>query len=203
MGSVSAMIIIDGYQIDIATSESITLEATVSEHPIERGSAITDHVSIKPTMLSVTGMVSDTPIGDIASQRANPLFITDLLGGALPSVEAYDKLWDVLQSREPVTIETDTRVYDNMVMYSLSLPRDGTGESLNFTAAFKRIEIIASDRRRIVPVAVPIAKKKAKKGTKPAKEIDVAAMKKTIVNSFGEDNRGSVAKVRDAIAERL
>jgi hypothetical protein len=60
----------------IALDQKIVLDATVTlkhslqaeptQHPVEGGSSITDHVHVKPDMLELEGVISDTPINPIS-----------------------------------------------------------------------------------------------------------------------------------------
>lgn len=152
------MILIDGYEIDVAVTETHGFESEVTEHPVESGADIADHVRARPIVVTLDSVVSDTPIGDLAARRS-----TD----TLPSREALARLLAIRDAREPITIETDLRVYDNMVMESLSIPRSvQTGDALRFSATFKQIQLV-TNARTTVPVAIPRAKKKVDRGNKP------------------------------------
>lgn len=48
-------------RIDATVSESHVFANTVTDHPIERGAALTDHVRPNPARLTITGMVSNHP----------------------------------------------------------------------------------------------------------------------------------------------
>jgi hypothetical protein len=156
------MLKIDGYIIDASVVEEHSFDADVTEHPVESGANIADHVRSKPARVTIDGVVSDTPIGNVADLR-----IADD-PGALPSNDAFTRLLLIRQLREPVTIETDIRTYDNMVLQSLSVPRSKeTGEALMFRATFVEVIIITNERTS-VRVAVPRAKNKTNLGEKPS-----------------------------------
>lgn len=153
------MIHIDGYPIDAALSQEPTFDADVTEYPVEKGADVTDHVQARPVILAVEGIVSDTPIGAVADLRPP---------GSTPSFDTRVRLFEIWNRREPVTVETETATYDNMVMQSFSVPEDGsTGEACRFRATFKQIRLV-TNKRTSVPVAVPRAKKKTNRGTVPS-----------------------------------
>lgn len=153
------MIWIDGFAIDAAISQEPTFDADVTEYPVEKGAATTDHVRAKPVTFVVEGIVSDTPIGEVAELRDT---------GAKPSYEARNRLFEIWNSREPVTVETENAVFENMVLHTFSTPEDATtGEACRFRAAFKQLRLV-TNKRTSVPVAVPRARKKVNLGTKPS-----------------------------------
>ena len=197
------MVTINGYAIDAVVSEDVSFDADVTEFPVESGASITDHVRVKPAVISLDGIVSDTPIGPIAALRDNPLFITPGLGGSLPSDEAYDALWRILNAAETITVATSKRVYDNMVLQSLAISHTATdGDSLRFKATFKQIAMVTTTRT-IVAVAVPIAAEKENKGTKPPKYYTVEDYRNRI-RALGSDSPdNTVAKdLVDSAASR-
>lgn len=156
------MVKIDGYQIDAALSEDHDFEAEVTEFPVEEGAAVTDHVRLKPIVVTVKGCVSDTPIGSVAELREG--------SNLKPSEEALVVLQATYEAKEPVTIETSIKTYENMILESLSIPQDGeTGDALLFTATFRQIVIEAN--KRVIIRAVPIGQRKRSFGNvkgKPA-----------------------------------
>lgn len=155
------MITIADLIVDAAAREEHNFEADVSEHPVETGAAITDHVRAKPPTVVIEGIVSDTPLEPVASLRNDD---------ALPSYTARVRLFEIWYAREPVTIETTVSVYKNMVMQSFNITEDGeTGEACRFRATFKQIKLITNNRTTVT-VAVPNAKKKLNRGNKPSAE---------------------------------
>lgn len=53
---------IAGVVIDAAEFESHTFEAAVTDHPVEEGIAVSDHIRPLPVRLEITGTISNTPI---------------------------------------------------------------------------------------------------------------------------------------------
>jgi hypothetical protein len=159
------MVYIDGYLIDAAISEDHTLEAAITEHPVEKGANVTDHVRVLPRTLTMEGLVSDTPFGEVATFRRSLAEIS--VGIDAPSINARTLLEELMYRRERVPITTaNGKVYDNMALQSLSFPLDAkTGDACRFKATFKELIIVANLR---TTVAVPRAKKKAKLGNKAA-----------------------------------
>lgn len=160
------MVKIDGYEIDAAISQDHSFDNEITEHPVEKGANVADHVRSTPIMISLEGLVSDTPIGAIAATR----------GIGVPSSEAFARLQAIRDRREPVTIETSLGIFANMALQSLATPVTTT-DALRFLAVFKQIVIVES-KRALVTVDVPRAQNKQNKGHKPAKEIPTDQAKK-------------------------
>lgn len=163
-------VLIAGYEIDVALSEDHAFDSEVTVHPVEVGADIADHARARPITVALEGIVSDTPIGDLASRRQQ----FTLINGeafARPSEEAFAFLQAIRDAREPVSIETSLRSYDNMMLQSLSVPRStGNGDALRFRATFVQVELVTNERTT-VRVAVPNAAKKVQRGNKPSPEV--------------------------------
>ena len=163
------MIIIDGYTIDAAITESHELRAEISSHPIESGGEVVDHRRRLPRVLSIEGVVSDTPFGEIAKIRERTILESSDLPH-LPSDEAYTHLKRLDSVGTPITIETSLEVYRNMVLQELTIPRNrAIGDSLRFTASFVEVLIVDTER---ATVNLPRAKTKSNVGSRAAKPID-------------------------------
>jgi hypothetical protein len=48
--------------IDVTMSETTNLEAEITEHPVEDGPDVTDHVRPKPISIDIEGIISETPL---------------------------------------------------------------------------------------------------------------------------------------------
>lgn len=184
-------LIIDGYEIDIAEVEEHTFENEVTEHPVESGSDITDHVRARAIVVSVDGIVSDTPLEALARRRNELVEV----GGETffkPSEEAFARLLEINATREPITIETSLRVYTDMVLERFSAPRNaGTGDALRFSATFRQIRLITNERTTVI-VSVPRGKAKVNRGQAFAP--DVEAPKKTSDNAAALANTVGVLR---------
>nr|HEX4314795.1 hypothetical protein [Kofleriaceae bacterium] len=159
---------IDGYLIDAALSEGHAFEAEVTDYPVEQGADITDNMRIKPAIVTITGIVSDTPLGPLVEQRANEAQAGSV---GLPSDAALAKLLEIQNSREPVTIITSRKLFDDMLLQHLDVPVDAkTGNALRFTAVFKQVVIVTNDRQLVRVAAPQVAGGTTKLGHIPAKE---------------------------------
>lgn len=166
---------IGGYYLDCVLTEDHGFESEVTEYPVENGTAVTDHVRVKPMTLSLEFIVSDTPIGmvDVFRSGAQALENSGLVETVTPSDEVIAFLLTLQNKREPTTVVTSIRTYENMVLESLSLPRDAdTGYAVRGTAKFKQV-IIVRNKRVSVPTAEPRGGKKVNQGAKTVKVFDL------------------------------
>jgi hypothetical protein len=164
---------INGYEIDVAVREDHSFESEVTEHPVEVGADVTDHVRARPITVTLEGIVSDTPIGDMA-QRRQEFTLVDGEAFAIPSEEALAFLLAIRDAREPVPIQTSLRSYESMMLQSLQIPRSAdNGEALRFTATFVQV-ILVTNQRSVVRVSVPRAANKVNRGNKASAEVTAA-----------------------------
>jgi len=142
-------VLIDGYPIDAVVSEKHDFDLDVTEYPVERGADITDHVRPKPLKITLDCFVSDAPFGPIASHQTRK--------NGTPSSDAYDRLKQLRDRPELITVVTSLRTYDSMVLSKVSFPRNsGEPVGLRFTCEFIKV-LIVSDIR--VSVAAAVTKK--------------------------------------------
>jgi len=160
---VSGPVSIDGFVIDCTLSESIDLEAEVTENPVESGSTFVDHIRNKPVAISIEGILSNTPTPAIEALR---------LPDERPSASAFAKFNAISEAREPVTIRTALKTYERMAMTMLSMPVDAnTGDAFRFRATFKQIQTVTNERT-VLLVAVPRGSAKRNLGNKPSPSVD-------------------------------
>lgn len=167
---------INNYLIDAALSESHSYPSDVTSFPVEKGetSDLTDHIRNEPIEVEIEGIVSNTPIGATALARENETAEAGEELEFLPSEEALARLERIRARRLPVTIQTSLKVYENMALIGLDVPRDPTtGRALRFTARFRQITTV-TNLRTTIRTATPAGRAKTKLGAKvgPTKTID-------------------------------
>lgn len=102
-------------QVDCVVDHVTSFNSSVTEHPIEGGFVIADHVARQAMKLSVTVIITPTPVSYFR-----------IMGGSNPDrlgeVSAYFE--QVHLKGEPITIVLPDRICENMVMTSCPLPRN-------------------------------------------------------------------------------
>jgi hypothetical protein len=167
--------------LDCTVTETHTATSTVTEHPVESGAKITDHIRPDPVQLSITGIVSDTPIGSRQVQRSIAV------GGASVQVTqqepptsttgygraAWAKLDAIRTAAKPVKVVTRDKTYENMALVSLSVPKESkTGGALYFTAQFKQIRIVYNRTTKVVVAKATKSHKKQDTGKQPTAAVE-------------------------------
>lgn len=167
--------------LDCTVTETHTATSTVTEHPVESGANITDHIRPDPVQLSITGIVSDTPIGSRQVQRSIEV------GGASVQVTqqeppssatgfgraAWAKLDAIRTAAKPVKVVTRDKTYDSMALVSLSVPKESkTGGALYFTAQFKQIRIVYNRTTKVVVAKATKSHKKQDTGKQPTAAVE-------------------------------
>lgn len=150
---------IDTLEVDCVLTESFQADCDVTEHPVESGSNISDHIRPKPISFTLTGVVSNSPIDE---QRARAQRTG---GGTGYAQKAADKLVDIRRNAKLITVTTKDRIYPSMAMLSLAFPKDNrTGDALVFTAQFKQIRVVENKTTKKVVAKSPRAQQKTKDG---------------------------------------
>src|SRR5579875_2170403 len=77
--------------LDVVKEERIDYEADISEHPVEAGMEVTDHVQLKNPMLRLKGTISSTPL-DLS------IAISNIASGALAAITSSQARSNLLNS---------------------------------------------------------------------------------------------------------
>jgi len=198
----TAPTMIDTLAVDAAVTELATFDSEVSEHPVERGAAVVDHIRPKPVVVRIDGVVSDTPLNAVQVSRANAVLGGSLDGPANAPGYADAALAFLLALRTNprlVVIDTKRRTYEDMGLTSLSVPEDvRTGDALRFTATFRQVRQV-SVRRVPLLTATPATKPKVKTGTKPTATATPEVQNKSILRRAAES--AAVTKARRAVGQ--
>ncbi len=186
-------------EFDAVLSEEHTGNATVTEHPVEKGSSITDHVRPEQERVTFEAIVTNTPIRLPATQNkgsrerstTRTLQTTRRIRGIPVPVSAaatslefdgdmdrpadvWAELRDVRDNARLVTIDNGLRRYEDMVIDGLSTPRAAGNKRdvLKFNVSLRRLRIVESRTTAAKASGDGKAKRtdKGHQGTKPASE---------------------------------
>ena len=106
---------INGFIAEVTVTEQHTDDLTITQHPVERGAAITDHAFKMPSQLTV----------DIGYSAA----YTKLAGyDSLSSL--YAQFLNMQASATLLTVQTGKRLYNNMLIKSLRVKTDQQTENV-------------------------------------------------------------------------
>lgn len=147
---------IDNITLDATISDNLSISNEVTSLPIEDGADVNDHIIKKPLRLTIEGVVSNSPLySSIGVSAFTESFKSSSLGQLIKNTgtrvdETLDELLriagrvngEIIDSSDIpiITVVTGLKVYNNMVLSSLTIKRSKTtGDSLPFTAEFTPI----------------------------------------------------------------
>jgi hypothetical protein len=140
--------------VDLYPEENHSVRILKTSQPIESGSSITDNTVIAPQKLRMTGFVSNLVPTGIA---------------ALPASERGKEAWiqieELAKRREPVTVQTTLKIYENLLIVDLSARVDAnTGLALDFTIDLEEI-LFANSEFTMLPADILAGPATNKSGT--------------------------------------
>lgn len=138
-------------ELDAIIDRTTNLDSDVTDYPVEDGFPIADHVTRHPLILSMTCVCTPTPVDGSGGLFA---IAGALLRGKKPNTNTLqgtaDKLLDIYQKGEPITVTTPDAIYDNMVMTRAPLARNvQDGICYKLSLEFKHIRIVAQKTAKV------------------------------------------------------
>ena len=134
-------------ELDAVLHEQHELQNEVTQFPVEVGFDVTDHIVKHLVKVSLTGIISNSPLKFFGG--VDELFVREdesnrvlIAFEKMVRIAGYPfSLTDGIESKAiQVDLETSLRVYNDMILTSLRIPRDRhSGDSLEFTADFVKI----------------------------------------------------------------
>jgi len=125
---------IDTIEIDAVLNEIHQYDADITENPVEDGTVYSDNVVLQPIRLEMTCRITD----------ASASLLNLRFSGAAD--DAFKSLVRLQRSRETFDVVTGINVYKNMMLQSVSIPRESSdGRSIRFTAILKEILIVGDE----------------------------------------------------------
>lgn len=122
------------FQFDATVAENHEYSAEVTRHPVERGIDISDNVEIEPFKLTITGIVTNTPIDPVSIVRQN----TGLQGESRVR-DVWDAITEFFATKRVISVVTGLKVYDNMVISAVRTPRGEPRQDIRPTIELEEI----------------------------------------------------------------
>lgn len=142
---------IRGCYFDATLSEGLSGAVSWTEHPVDSGAKVSDHAVLEPETLSLTGMITRTPLW-MTTERGNldPAHLDQLV----------DTLWQMRADRERCLIVTGLRAYEDFYIDNLEITRgQGDGQSVQVSMSFRKIQIVTAGTVLLPPLPVAPEKK--------------------------------------------
>lgn len=126
-------------EFDASFDEQHEFAVKVTEHPVEFGKPISDHITDKPDEVLMTIGFTDHPLDMIEALEADR------------ARRRFTVLRNLLRAHEPVTLVTGLDVYPSMVLQRISVTRTSeTGLAIEASLSFKEV-LIANSLDVLVP----------------------------------------------------
>lgn len=130
-------------ELDANLEEVHEWGAEATENPVEEGAPVSDHVIEKADKLRIRGFVSDSPTSDTVVTRITGIYNGKTIANRTQTV--FDALQTLIKAKEPIVVYTKHRIYDDMVLTGVNIPRSpGLGEAIEFTAEFVHIRKVST-----------------------------------------------------------
>jgi hypothetical protein len=118
---------------DVLLERKADYDSEVTSNPTETGFAISDHVIKKPNKLNITALFTPTPV-TWAEYQGGP--------NENRLLELEQKIKAMRDAGETITVTTPDNIYSDMVLTSISLPRDNKGYSITANLEFTNVIIV-------------------------------------------------------------
>ena len=132
--------------LDLILTETHSLNAVVTQHPVQDGSTISDHITILPRSGTMRVLVSNfslsTARGDARADWDEIYDQGEAAQKSLPNraEEAWKKLKDLVKKRELVKVVTSLEVYEDVALTRVETTRDGdTGDALEIDIDYEQV----------------------------------------------------------------
>jgi len=168
---------IGGIVLDAVISETTTSNVRVTRNPVELGADINDHAIIEPKEYSLEAVVTDSPLVGLGaiSQLGSLVTSSGFFGSSSEdsrtrSQAAFDSLIAIQESREPISIQTGLKQYNNMLISNITVTQDkDRSRAIFFTA--KLTEVILTSTEEIeFPKDTLLADTTQQQGSSPINE---------------------------------
>ena len=147
----SSRVSLDSVVLDATTTETHTGTAQVTDHPVEDGADISDHIIQQPDQIDIVGIVTNTPIGIVerignilaGAESGGPAGAASAAFDPERAEDAYNVLRELKDTGTLVTITTKLRTYENMAITRVSVSRDArTGDAVPLAISAREVRTV-------------------------------------------------------------
>lgn len=156
-------------ELDASIDESHERSAELTSFPVENNLELTDHMRFKPREITMTGIISDTPLIFLATFNRKPS-----VSGGDPnsrSADAFKGLEEVMSTGQVCVVDTSLFQYSNMALISLTTPRDAArGNIAELQMTWREIQFASTITIEDPQPKNAAREKKQKGGSKQSRE---------------------------------
>lgn len=153
---------------DAVTDTGVRRQADITSYPVESGAEVSDHVQIKNNTFKMSGIITETPI----RLERDLLYSAGVNGTRISQAITYlDQIFD---SRQPITLVTEHKVYENVILSGISY--DYKSEySMQFDLDFEQVRLVS--KAEVNVIATKTQSNKSVGGTVKQKVVNNAPKK--------------------------
>ena len=141
--------------VDAALEEIHVRTAKATEHPVEKGGNIADHILPQAVTVQIEGIISNTPMNLLGYQLYKTAANWKAGVSNNLALTAFNQLDALFAARQPIKIVTTLTTYENMVLENLTVRSTAsTGEALCFSCCAKTIRLVEGEVIDITKKAV-------------------------------------------------
>jgi hypothetical protein len=166
----------ESLKFDLLLSENHNFSNEVTEHFVENGSIISDHIQNNLENGTLFGMVTNASIREFAN-------LDDRVKAT------YDALKSLWKEKQTVTIISNLEVYENVAIVDVNIEKSfNTGDSINISVTFKKINIVEL-KTVIGTTDIKVKDTKTKKNRQSSKPQNTGYQPTNEVELFGTTER--------------
>ena len=165
---------IQNYQaivFDAVTDTGVRRQADITSYPVESGAEVSDHVQIKNNTFKLSGIITETPV----KLEKDLLYSAGVNGTRISQAIQYlDQIFD---SRQPITLVTEHKVYENVILFGISY--DYKSEfAMQFDLEFEQIRLVS--KAEVNVIATKTLSNKSLGGTKKQRVVSNKTQSDTV-----------------------
>ena len=148
--------------LDLILTETHSLNAVVTQHPVQDGSTISDHITILPRSGTMRVLVSNfslsTAEGDARADWDEIYDQGEAAQKSLPNraEDSWEKLKDLVKTRELVKVVTSLEVYEDVALTRVETTRDGdTGDALEIDIDYEQVTKVKLKETKVTAQVQP------------------------------------------------
>lgn len=130
-------------------NERHKLSFKVSDHPLQNGATVSDHVHKEPREVQIECIFSNHPIHPLAETNEVKFKDEYATSEVKPSVSNtalanFEKVKQLANKREPVRLVCSLEIYPKMVITNIDYDRnEKSGSSIRFTMTLREVDIVS------------------------------------------------------------
>ncbi|MDB4311877.1 hypothetical protein N9937_00465 [bacterium] len=167
------------YAFDATVNFSPRRSAVISSHPIESGSNISDHTTVKNLTIDVEGIVGTSRLprltgsgisGDVLD-LSDPEITRAASGPPSRTHSVVAVLTKIFDQREIITVASEYEVFANCIVTALSFPKTAReGDSVKITMTLEQIQVVNPRFATMSTTLLDYATTTFRRGGKPVKK---------------------------------